>query len=398
MPMKLFFRPASRRLSLVLTSLAVFVGAGALPAAAEKKARAPISYAGDGASAQAAPRVTKSTDTGRRVEFRYPDQPERFYSRDGVRSQPTAAPVKFSSSSSAVDQLMARQYASASTPKPQPQVAPTDPNLTRGAFDARAVAKQTQSAYVEPKASVDVPMPPLRDEAPAKATPVSRSTLTGATVKVVEPVTPVFDETSVAIVYEAEFEGLPTANGEVYASDGMTAAHPNLPLPSLLHVVNDANGREVVVRVNDRGPFEDGAGLQLSAKAADALGLGAGRGKVSLRYLGPAPQQTGAPPAPRVEATPQRAMPEMQRVAYAPKVTGEAYAVQLGAFATRANADALYREVMGVMPASVESANVNGVIWHRVRVGPVEGRAAADALLERLASEGFDNARIVAAN
>ncbi len=68
-----------------------------------------------------------------------------------------------------------------------------------------------------------------------------------------EPV-PVFDETSVAIVYGAEFDGLPTANGETYDPNAMTAAHPTLPLPSLIQVVNTVTGKEVVLRVNDRAP------------------------------------------------------------------------------------------------------------------------------------------------
>jgi rare lipoprotein A len=283
--------------------------------------------------------------------------------------------------------------------------APGDPNLTRGAFDARAAA-QAQSAPVIAKPSVELPMPPLRAE-----TPVARPLLQADTVKVVEPVTPVYDETVFAVVYEAEFEGLPTANGELYTNTGMTAAHPDLPLPSLLHVVNEATGREIVVRVNDRGPFEDGAGLQLSARAADALGMsGAGRGKVSLRYLGPAPQlDKAAMPAPRSQpaTSPRFEAPPMQKIAYEPRLpvadpegyTGETrYAVQLAAFSDRANADVFYREVMGIMPATIEAAEVNGVTWHRVRVGPVDGRAAADDLRARLMAEGFDQARIVPAS
>ena len=52
------------------------------------------------------------------------------------------------------------------------------------------------------------------------------------------------------------FNGQPTANGEIFDETAMTAAHPSLPLPSLVQVINEDNGREVVVRVNDRGPFD----------------------------------------------------------------------------------------------------------------------------------------------
>ncbi|MEO0981785.1 MAG: septal ring lytic transglycosylase RlpA family protein, partial [Pseudomonadota bacterium] len=68
---------------------------------------------------------------------------------------------------------------------------------------------------------------------------------------------PAYDEQGVASWYGDGFEGRPTANGEIFEASAMTAAHPTLPLPSLVHVVNLDNGREVVVRVNDRGPFED---------------------------------------------------------------------------------------------------------------------------------------------
>lgn len=76
----------------------------------------------------------------------------------------------------------------------------------------------------------------------------------------------------------------------------MSAAHPTLPLPSYAKVTNPATGRQVVVRVNDRGPFEDGADFQVSRGAAAALGFGgAEQASLMFEYLGPAELQPAAP-------------------------------------------------------------------------------------------------------
>ena len=80
-------------------------------------------------------------------------------------------------------------------------------------------------------------------------------------------------EAGLASWYGAKFHGRPTANGERYDMYAMTAAHKTLPLPSYVRVRNPANGREVVLRVNDRGPFVDGRVIDLSYTAALRLGV-----------------------------------------------------------------------------------------------------------------------------
>ncbi|MEO1304550.1 MAG: septal ring lytic transglycosylase RlpA family protein, partial [Pseudomonadota bacterium] len=81
------------------------------------------------------------------------------------------------------------------------------------------------------------------------------------------------EETGRASVYADGFNGQPTANGEIFDETAMTAAHPSLPLPSLVQVVNQDNQREVVVRVNDRGPFDGKRILELSPRAGSVLGI-----------------------------------------------------------------------------------------------------------------------------
>lgn len=90
--------------------------------------------------------------------------------------------------------------------------------------------------------------------------------------------------------YGDAFHGRLTANGEVYDMTHLTAAHPTLPLPSYARVTNLANNSSVVVRVNDRGPFERGRIIDLSKRAAELLGYHHhGTAKVKVEYVGPAP-------------------------------------------------------------------------------------------------------------
>jgi rare lipoprotein A len=98
---------------------------------------------------------------------------------------------------------------------------------------------------------------------------------------------PHYDEVGTASWYGYQHEGKPTANGEVFHKDMVSAAHKTLPLPSLVEVTNLANGKKLKVRVNDRGPFVDGRIIDLSQEAARRLGFeGQGVTKVRVRYIG----------------------------------------------------------------------------------------------------------------
>jgi rare lipoprotein A len=94
----------------------------------------------------------------------------------------------------------------------------------------------------------------------------------------------------VASYYAEEFDGRPTASGEVYNMHSLTAAHRSLPFQTLLKVTNTTNGRSVVVRVNDRGPFKEGRILDLSLEAAMQLGMiGNGTAPVTVEIIKPGP-------------------------------------------------------------------------------------------------------------
>jgi rare lipoprotein A len=95
-----------------------------------------------------------------------------------------------------------------------------------------------------------------------------------------------YDRTGVASWYGPGFDGRPTANGEVFDMNGLSAAHPTLPLPSIVRVTNLENGRSIDLRVNDRGPFVGGRILDVSRHAAELLGFAsAGVAPVRVRIL-----------------------------------------------------------------------------------------------------------------
>lgn len=366
---------------------------GYTQAAAKQSARQPVQAAGDRKS--------------KRIEFRYPDQPSTVYDRAGASHVASADPIVFSSAKAAISPTEARQYASIEAPQMSVAKTAYDPAITKGGFDARATAKRiaTQSNYVS---IADAPLPALTPTpavmvAPQAATPTTTATL---------------DQTVLTVVYGDEFVGYPTANGEIYTHAAMTAAHPDLPLPSLVHISNPANGQEVVVRVNDRGPFEGGAGLQVSKKVAQALGLSeTGQGQATMRYLGAAPVAMTSVRAPAIQPVLASYQPtdtfteELYKpVAAVAKVLVPAsytaptsldygstaqYFVQVGSFADIGNAQALSRTLGSNVSVNIIPARVNGADFFRVQVGPVNSRQAAQDLSNDLGMQGVANGRVV---
>lgn len=110
---------------------------------------------------------------------------------------------------------------------------------------------------------------------------------------------PDYDEVGIASWYGAQFHGRKTANGEIFDMNLLSAAHTTLPMPSMATVENLENGRQVTVRINDRGPFADNRLIDLSREAARQLGFEKqGLARVRVRYLGPAPLRAAAPASP----------------------------------------------------------------------------------------------------
>lgn len=122
-------------------------------------------------------------------------------------------------------------------------------------------------------------------EKPTKAGNPKSYTIRGKTYRVMKNADG-FTQTGEASWYGSKFHGHKTANGEVYDMYKMTAAHKTLPLPSFVKVTNLSNGKTVVVRVNDRGPFHGKRIIDLSYAAAKKIGI-AGVGKVKMEVLNP---------------------------------------------------------------------------------------------------------------
>jgi rare lipoprotein A len=101
---------------------------------------------------------------------------------------------------------------------------------------------------------------------------------------------PGYDRRGIASFYAEDFHGRRTANGEIFDMWALSAAHPTLPLPSYVHVTNLENGRTLLLRVNDRGPYAHNRVIDLSRAAARYLGAEhRGLVQVQVRYAGPAP-------------------------------------------------------------------------------------------------------------
>lgn len=101
---------------------------------------------------------------------------------------------------------------------------------------------------------------------------------------------PYYDKRGIASWYGEEFHGRRTANGEVFDMYALSAAHPTLPLPSYVEVTNMRNGRRLIVRVNDRGPYKHDRVIDLSKKVSQLLGFyRQGTAPVRVRYIGRAP-------------------------------------------------------------------------------------------------------------
>ena len=205
---------------------------------------------------------------------------------------------------------------------------------------------------------------------------------------------PNYDEVGIASWYGPTFHGKDSASGEVFDEMAMTAAHPTLPIPSLVRVTNLENGKTVVVRLNDRGPFVDDRLIDLSKAAGAALDLhGKGTAKVRVQYVGPAPAEANATPLqPVSQKLAVRAEPIAAVIAPPAPIVRAAGArgffLQAGSFADLGNANALRNELRSAGAVSIAAVQVNGTEFYRVMVGPWASRDQAEQAQARLSAVG----------
>jgi rare lipoprotein A len=214
-------------------------------------------------------------------------------------------------------------------------------------------------------------------------------------------------ERGTASWYGPGFHAASTSMGEPYDMYAMTAAHKTLPIPAYAEVTNLRNGRKVVVRINDRGPFVGDRIIDLSYTAAAKLDmLTAGTAPVEVRVISTSREREGAGSAqpPILPAAPAPAPPP----APAPQVTvvnapgaqlpgAQVMFIQAGVFATHENAR---RRVESLLAAGIELASLDEMsgqrTLHRVRVGPFATVEEFDLTMKKLRELGIDDARLLA--
>lgn len=249
---------------------------------------------------------------------------------------------------------------------------------------------------------------------------------------------PDYDRAGTASWYGTAFHGRKTANGEVYDMYALTAGHPTLPLPSYAYVTNLQNGRTVLVRINDRGPYAKDRLIDLSYQTARTLGFHQhGLARVRVRYAGRAPlngddgaerrflaaqswsetKYAASASAPITTAsiragTQPRASGDLQssavpswsvaryrqetreqhQAAAAPASlgarAGDTY-LRVGPFASEAEAERLRFMLAGSDPSIVEALHSAGAAAYRLRLGPYDDPGAA-AAMARIAAAGFE--------
>lgn len=188
--------------------------------------------------------------------------------------------------------------------------------------------------------------------------------------------------------YGRKFHGHKTSNGEVYDMYTMTAAHKSLPIPTYVRVTNLANGKQVVVRVNDRGPFHAGRIIDLSYAAAAKLDmLRKGTARVEVTAIDPRSWQRSG----NVLAASSR-VPVIR--------AGRDQYLQVGAYGSRPTAERVQKAVKALTGEAVviRTHNRGEQLLYRVQLGPVSNDVRARELMNQLEVSGYSGSQLVDLN
>ncbi len=246
-----------------------------------------------------------------------------------------------------------------------------------------------------------------------------------------------YEEVGIASWYGSEFHGRRTANGEVFDKNEVSAAHRTLPMPSVVEVTNLENGRTLVVRVNDRGPFAHGRIIDMSERGAELLGFAEqGTARVRVRVLpeesmalkmralgssGGATQAASLPPVAPVAVDSEELSPPGQAgggptlIASGPdngaasvgpgepgaappppavSADGSVF-VQAGAFREEGNASRMSDALREFAPTRVVAADISGERYYRVQLGPFDTVDTGTRMVSTLRDAGISGARVV---
>lgn len=204
-----------------------------------------------------------------------------------------------------------------------------------------------------------------------------------------------YTESGTAAWYGAEYQGTETAGCEVFDMYGYSAAHRTLPLPSFARVTNQQNGKSIVVRINDRGPFDSGDLIQLSFAAANALGIKARSGApvqveaIAQSQLPADMQMPAAPPPPAVAMNPKPSEPVDK---------SKPYYVIAGTWPDQNTALDMFVRLtsVGLGKAEMATAKQDGREMYQVRIGPLYNQDQIDNVKDMLESNGLTKFKVVA--
>ena len=197
-----------------------------------------------------------------------------------------------------------------------------------------------------------------------------------------------FTQEGIASFYADKFEGRTTANGEKYRHSKMTAAHKTLLFGTMVKVTNLENGKSVVVRINDRGPFVQGRIIDLSKSAAEKLGyVNQGLAKVKLEIVDHAGSDDSRG---QISSVPQSSTGSSGKIYYkvhADEFSPSGYGVQIGSYEEMSN---LIKLIDGIGSkygddVTVRVTNLNGKKVYQVIVGQEKSRDKAEKLKSKLA-------------
>ncbi len=215
-----------------------------------------------------------------------------------------------------------------------------------------------------------------------------------------------YSEVGTASWYGKDFHARKTANGEKYDMNTLTAAHRTLPLPSIVKVTNLENGRSLILRVNDRGPYAKNRIIDISKRGAQLLGFQVqGTAKVRVEVMEKESKALKAALTGQPCDTSVATVIPQKTLTYAPASTSyvkqnysdaeSAYYVQAGAFSSRASANNLSTKLSNYGKTKVAQAVVDGKTFYRVRLGPFPYKEEAEVSLARIKSYGIYNAKVV---
>ena len=204
-----------------------------------------------------------------------------------------------------------------------------------------------------------------------------------------------YSEVGMASWYGEDFHAKKTANGEVYDMNTLTAAHRTLPLPSIVKVTNLENGRSLVLRVNDRGPYAKERIIDISKRGAQLLGYQTkGITKVKVEIM--AEESKALKAALLGQKVPNVSkIPVMKQSSSEENSTNTIYYVQAGSFSQKDLADNLNSRLCQFGTSEVKEIDLNGATFYRVRIGPFSYKEDADVMLNKVRNYGIYDARIV---